>query len=583
MRRLRAILLVAGVAWMIATRSLTAAEPPLTDVMSDTWAATDALGRIMPTHEDVGAPRKGRYVGIFYFLWLGQHGKGLFNITEILAANPQDPPWGPSGAFHFWDKPLFGYYLSDDAWVIRRHGQMLSDVGVDVVVFDVTNAATYDSVYPEVCRVYRQMRSEGQKTPQIAFLTNSSSATVVHRLYDRFYLKNQYSELWFRWNGKPLMMASPQGLRPEVRDFFTLRQSWAWTHPGGWFGDGKDKWPWLDHHPQKPGWHESPDRPEQIAVAVAQHPTTNIGRSFHAGKQPPPGQAPSERGLCFAEQWQRALEVDPPFVFVTGWNEWVAQRFLSDGRMRFLGKPLPKGGTFFVDAYSQEFSRDIEPMAGGHGDNYYMQLAANIRRYKGARSLPPASEPKAIRIDGKFEEWADVKPEYLDVAGDTAHRDHLGWGGERYVNETGRNDFSWLRVARDSESICFYAETAKPVTERRGQNWMLLFIDIDGRRETGWEGYDFLVNRSVAAGQTVSVERYDAGRWVMAGSADFRLRGKQLELAVPRRLLGLRAGPVQLDFHWADNIRDVGDATEFYLHGDSAPNGRFNYRYRALP
>ena len=28
----------------------------------------------------------------------------------------------------------------------------------------------------------------------------------------------------------------------------------------------------------------------------------------------------------------------------------------------------------FVDQFDQEHSRDIEPMKGGHGDNYYYQM-----------------------------------------------------------------------------------------------------------------------------------------------------------------------------------------------------------------
>ena len=82
--------------------------------------------------------------------------------------------------------------------------------------------------------------------------------------------------------------------------------------PGGWFGDGRDRWPWLDHYPQKPGWH-TPGKPEQVPVAVAQHPVTNIGRSFHNGAQPPPEKQDPARGWCFEEQWKRALEVDPGF------------------------------------------------------------------------------------------------------------------------------------------------------------------------------------------------------------------------------------------------------------------------------
>jgi hypothetical protein len=60
------------------------------DTFSDTWSATDALGRRVPTYEDVGPPRTDRVVGIFYFLWHGAHVRGgPYDVTQILARDPQ--------------------------------------------------------------------------------------------------------------------------------------------------------------------------------------------------------------------------------------------------------------------------------------------------------------------------------------------------------------------------------------------------------------------------------------------------------------------------------------------------------------
>ena len=63
-----------------------------------------------------------RQVGLFYFLWLGEHGrKGPYDVTKILEADPKagdkpdSPLWGPWGAYHHWGEPLYGYYFSDDA------------------------------------------------------------------------------------------------------------------------------------------------------------------------------------------------------------------------------------------------------------------------------------------------------------------------------------------------------------------------------------------------------------------------------------------------------------------------------------
>ena len=58
----------------------------------------------------------------------------------------------------------------------------------------------------------------------------------------------------------------------------------------------------------------------------------------------------------------------------------------------------------------------------------------------------------------------------------------------------------------------------------------------------------------------------------------YRRHGNELELAIPRPALGLKAPPAEIDFKWADNIQQTGEASDFTLHGDVAPNDRFNYR-----
>ena len=51
------------------------------DLFSDTWVATDALGRKMPTHAEVGPVKKDqrRVVGIFYITW---HTDSLANLKS---------------------------------------------------------------------------------------------------------------------------------------------------------------------------------------------------------------------------------------------------------------------------------------------------------------------------------------------------------------------------------------------------------------------------------------------------------------------------------------------------------------------
>jgi hypothetical protein len=241
-----------------------------------------------------------------------------------------------------------------------------------------------------------------------------------------------------------------------------------------------------------------------------------------------------------------------------------------------------KSTYFFVDQYNAEFNRSIQPMKGGYTDNYYMQMVQNIRRYKGVRPIPVLRGLHKVTIDGDFADWAALDVEYRDTIGDTIHRDYPGYGGLHYRNDSGRNDIVTCKLAVDSECAAFYAETNEPLTAPTGTNWMLLLIDADRNHNTGWYGYDYLVNKRIIDGNTTTLMRYDPHSpdrpWVEQAQLQYRYSGKKLELAIPRTLIGLAGDALSFDFHWCDNPADLKDPIALCTSGDSAPNRRFNYR-----
>ena len=85
-----------------------------------TWVAVDALGRALPTHDDVGDPRPSRTAGIFYVIKKTEADVPIFDISNVLAADTQEmskrdgPRWGPEGRLHYWTEPLLGYYGQTD-------------------------------------------------------------------------------------------------------------------------------------------------------------------------------------------------------------------------------------------------------------------------------------------------------------------------------------------------------------------------------------------------------------------------------------------------------------------------------------
>jgi hypothetical protein len=277
-------------------------------------------------------------------------------------------------------------------------------------------------------------------------------------------------------------------------------------------------------------------------------------------------------------------------LYINDWNEWTAGKYQPQPgggitqaptglTMPWLGRDNP---FIFVDQYNAEFNRCVHPMKDGYMDNYYMQMAQNLRRYKGVRPVPELRGYDRIRIDGVYDDWAGIETEYRDTRGDTYHRDHPGYGGLHYRNNSGRNDLITSKVAVGRQHLYFYAETGEPITDHRGRHWMLLMIDADRDAGTGWYGMDFLINQEVRDAGTTTLLVYEGkdsdGHWEEMAELAFRYEDTAIEIAVPRDLLGLRGGDFVFDFKWSDNPEVLKDPISLCLNGDTAPNRRFNYR-----
>ena len=129
----------------------------------------------------------------------------------MLAADPKarldakHPLW-TEGSYH-WGEPEMGYFLSKDPYVIRKDMSMLADAGVDVLVMDVTNAVRYWDEWDVIFPVMQKMKAEGNKVPAFCFWAfNGPAITVVQDLYERIYKAGKYKDLWFYWDGKPLLL-----------------------------------------------------------------------------------------------------------------------------------------------------------------------------------------------------------------------------------------------------------------------------------------------------------------------------------------------------------------------------------------
>lgn len=607
------------------------------DLSQDTWVATDALGRTMPGIESVGPVKtdQRRVVGIFYITWHTQNLATLpapydADVTKVLQADPNarlqaDNPNWKYGSYH-WGEPEMGYFLSQDEWVIRKDMSMLSDAGVDVLVLDVTNAVRYWDEWEVLFSTMTKMREEGNSTPQFCFWAfNGEVITVVQQLYERIYKENKYPDLWFYWDGKPLLLynsdprhdanggcpAYKDGTHDysdEVKDFFTLRNMW-WGYyewAGKRYIGTEDNWSFGYSMADERIKSMTPEqllskhdgKVEEAAVTPAQHPVTmtdvpmGVGKSWSRRDGEPPlneydlpdsayvpwlGRKvadPEGYGIYFQERWEDALAANPQFLYLNDWNEWTAGKY--NGEVGWLGRKNP---FMFVDQYNSEFNRTIQPMKGGYTDNYYMQMAQNIRRYKGVRPIPVNRHIHKMSVDGSFGDWDQVEVVYRDTRGDVFHRDAKGYGGLHYRDSSGRNDIVACKVAVGKNDVFFYAETAEALTASSDPDWMLLLIDADGDSSTGWYGYDILINKDITSDGIGNVLRYVDGKWTKAGEYRFAVDGNRLELSVPKSLLGVSGKTATFDFKWADNTGELVDPISLCLKGDTAPNRRFNYRF----
>ena len=548
--------------------------------------AVDALGRPTPDTNS-GAPvnRENRLVGMFYFLWLGEHGRHKpYDISKIVAEDPEighkpaSPLWGGHGVYHHWGEPFYGYYYSNDEWVVRRHMKLLMQANVDFLFFDTTNAAIYRENAKLVMRILQEYHDEGWKIPQVMFYTNTASGLTVLDVYDSIYKPGYCPDTWFCLDGKPVIIAVKEECTPECQEFFNIKMS-QWPNEPDKLGG----WPWMDFtHPQRV-FANLDGVDEVINVSVAQHSgnirfgdsvlygeTSNCGRAYHNGANDPEPDA-WKKGYNFAEQFDRAIETDPPIVLVTGWNEWIAGYWSG----------IPERPVMFVDAANYEYSRDIEMMRGGYFDNYFMQLVSYVRKYKGTDETPvyPAVKNTGVEWRKSFDASPAIYDCFLD--GDM-NRHAEGQGGVIYTNFTARNVMDKIGVMHDKDSITFTIRTKDMISDPLGAgSWMKIFLNVKGG-----ESYQYVLNHHTRKDGTTTLGK-------IVGEGDdltcvdvpdmllrYEVRGDVMRISVPRSVIGLDHDNFTLWFKVADSREKYRNIEDFYDKGDVAPLGRLNFVYR---
>ena len=591
-------------------------------VDSSQWVAQDGLDRVLVTNTQAGDVREDKIVAIFYWTWHGDFAdeqtayNNQQNIDKLIAMGKTERDYmtlsmgelnrlgirTAMGPYHFWDEPIYGYYDGDDEWVIRKQAELLAAAGVDVVFFDNTNGTfTWMDTAIRVMKVFSEARAQGVDAPYVSFMFPfgpvDHAGTQMVNLYNAIYKEGLYEDVWFKMDGKPMIMGWPGSLNSkdekiakEIKSFFTFR-----SNLGGYLDteSAPNQWGWLSRFPQA-YFHNDKGEIEQITVGTA------INHNFERGIIAPMsygeniiGRTWTSRGYdtrpnallygaCFAEQWENALAVDPEIVFVTAWNEWVAMRIDN-----WPASP-EQYKNCFVDQYNAEFSRDCEPSMGILKDHYYYQLADYIRQFKGVNPIEKATSEKLIDVNGGYGQWANVGPVYNDYFG-LPDRDALGYKdpttGQRYhyTNDSGRNDIYDAKVARDYENIYFMVRTVDDLTPYTDAYWMRLYLDM-GEFEQNWENYEYILNKQNPENENTAIlERFTGNGFEteVVGKVTYSVQGNVMMVCIPKTMLGIPAEQMDFSFSfkWTDNTLEDGDIMQWYLNGDVAPVGRFNFCY----
>ena len=576
-------------------------------------AATDAVGR---SFSSVNKFSEKLQFGLFYFLWLNQD-TPIYNITELMETqkgfnmlfDPSDPDYTMENAIHYFAEPLYGYYHSEDPWVIRRHIELLTMAGIDFLYFDATNGMTYESVLMNIMPIISEYRQKGWDAPQIVFYTFGMAKKTVQRLYDEIYSKNFYPESWYMVDGKPMIIVPDSkmvAINPpqwdqgydhfsqEVKDFFYFRFS-EW--PG--YDPVEGGLPWIDMmYPQTLSGGDNYSK--ALSVSVAQHNGAPFGRSGYSdgrwydnfalynmnsgrGYSNVDGVNSRDRiaeGSNFEEQFQ-TIDLysdveDLEYIMITGWNEWTVSKTID---------PAYFPEQVFVDSFNDEFSRDVEMMKGGYGDNYYLQMMRNIRKYSTEKNdaVIDIKSPSSFGMYLTDEKWSDYGMTYLDFTGDAVSRNFRAASSAypKYEDYSNRNDISKVKVLNDSKNLYFLVETVEDIIySENGLNWMNIMIDTDDEN-VGFEGYDYIINRFPSKNGKTSLEKASGNgyQFEYVNSLNYRIAGNRMVVQIPISALKLKNNDFSIRFKVADNVTNPEDIMSYYSYGDSAPIGRLNYEY----
>lgn len=602
--------------------------------------ANDVYGRSFGESDVATSDKK---VGMFYFIWHGEHvNNGIFDVTKLnsnpetkdilWAQDPSDKTISPLYEFHYFSEPLYGYYCSDDPWVLAKHVELLTMSGIDYISLDLTNISIYEKNTRAVLEALLKFQNLGWKVPLVTSYiigTNNSlpNAQRVLDFYNLFIDNERYSSLWLRddASNKPILSIDRdtylKDMDPIVVSNVKFRNTiWPFDKSQTAYDDSS----WLDWcYPQRV--YENSDG-NYMSVSVAQHVAGSFGvsvepdikgdpnvRTAYAKKynQYDTGAATNYdsnrgrgwdynqnrnikenafKGTNLETQWDNAINSEKPIdeVFVCGWNEWVAYKLPfaeihggSAGLDEIYGKYYDK--VTFCDQCDEEFSRDLEMTKDGYGDNFYLQNMRRTREFKGFKEQKFAGKYASENLTNN--NWQNART-YLDFTEEVFDRDFdRADHQEKYVNTTAKNDIKSVKMSHDGNNLYIQIENNNRIVidHDKTNNFNVLLSLNEGNN---WNGYNYILNKNdlTKGNGKTNLEAFTGNEFdsELVTECDYYMDDKTISIAIPLEKLGLTSkDKFTVDFKVADGVTNPEDIMDYYVNGDSAPIGRLNYRYNS--
>ncbi len=466
------------------------------DFTKASFASVDRLGReITPMHKQ--KTDHERYVGVFYFLWLGTHlsSAGVYDVTKLQqtetgASAVFDSSYGlgqkvpgtenaqagypngmesPTNYVHWTNEPLYGYYNTADSWVITRHIELLTMADVDYIFLDTTNEYDYaenentnfvsdpsDPKNQELSRptyvlldTILALSEQGWDVPKVVFYTNQKSGEQVRKIYNNFYASGKYDSIWFAPYGKPMIIgttsenkgtdqtgANRVDIDADMMEYFDVRES-QWPS----MASQPDGFPWMDWSDKDNFYFEEN---KMVNVNVAQHGATETSYSayVHYGRE---ADGRSSRGwneeeYAIEENWEAGKNIEDQWDTVFKYEEQgktVEMITVTAWNEWLAWKYNPAGDqVLYVDNFNAQFSRDMEMDKNYYKDNFYLQLVRNVRKYKYSDVKDTGYSWQSKTVED-FSGFDDCEAVYKDMVGDARERDFYGFDIREEAREAG--------------------------------------------------------------------------------------------------------------------------------------------------